>query len=970
MTGFFDSNGRVLRHRILSRLQPPALANEPAWVVAPVGFGKTTVGDQLLAAAKADGHVVGRVSVDAAANHLGLFVDALADSLKGTTGIAPLLASRGDSAEWLRDALGASIDASRKATVVVDDIHALGPGDLADALAALLGSAPANVTLVLVGRFVPTSLASMVAEVSVGPAELAFSGEELVALTGGALHGRTLQAATHGWPILAAQLRDATVGGTAAAPVAPKELVDELLSALRPEVVWLAKVASVLATSDLEAVQALFSSSVPGSPAAKRRLAPIPPGRVGEALEAMRNASVISHGPSGVGIAPALRRGLSASLKHSHPEVFLEANRRAAELSIAGGEIHPSAYDYFLAAGAHDRVRDVLEARAEGFFANDEPALRRWLEALEERSGAIPHWVSYYLGRLLARAGEWEGATARLESAREAIATDSGVHDWWWQPRICVAFGEMLSLRGAHAESRTWCRRGADYLDTADRKGLIPEEGRQDTAEVKLEIAVLLGRVTMAVGNAGRSAELLGEALEQAQAINHGETIDELLVLLATNAARAGDTEACERFVATGLARGQEATAPRLLATRALARAYIGRWEAGREDLDNAIAGAGQLAEAETLRHVHLYAGRFEWLAGDVAAAVKQLEEAESVAGAMTDVCGRGQVYDQLALLLIANDTARARQLHELSASLIGGVLRMDGYLAGLHAEVTAELRLSREGVPNKGIRYVEVARDSYVRFGAQYDVARLHLRQAQLHHAQVVAGEDEGREPVLTHLNAFVANAGESGFALTYHADDAQLWMIAARWGDEAHRGFVEEQLTKVGVDLEVLQPEAERIAQRYDALRSGVSLDKPFRVTTRDAVVPASAEEIAGLVEQDGNSALVVLVGEQSLVNYGKEIPLGQKRVILPLLLHFLHNHAEAFTMAELARSIWGADEVTSSIQTKVKVAVSRLRSLLGKARNYVVTTRKDEDGKSVVAYTLAPGLRFVVVEDTSAN
>ena len=121
---------------------------------------------------------------------------------------------------------------------------------------------------------------------------------------------------------------------------------------------------------------------------------------------------------------------------------------------------------------------------------------------------------------------------------------------------------------------------------------------------------------------------------------------------------------------------------------------------------------------------------------------------------------------------------------------------------------------------------------------------------------------------------------------------------------------------------------------------------MDPGRTITTRDGVRPTDEDEIAALAAGAEPSALIVFVADQRLSNYGKKLDLGQKRVILPLLLHFLRNPDQSFTMAELATLIWQADAINPSIQTKVKVAVSRLRTLLGKSRNYVITLRKERE------------------------
>ena len=74
---------------------------------------------------------------------------------------------------------------------------------------------------------------------------------------------------------------------------------------------------------------------------------------------------------------------------------------------------------------------------------------------------------------------------------------------------------------------------------------------------------------------------------------------------------------------------------------------------------------------------------------------------------------------------------------------------------------------------------------------------------------------------------------------------------------------------------------------------------------------------------------------------------------------------NPTTSFTMSELARAVWGGHDGTK-MQTKVKVAVSRLRALIGKEHDVIHTTRiQTEEHGSVVGYTLSPKLHYLLVE-----
>ena len=90
------------------------------------------------------------------------------------------------------------------------------------------------------------------------------------------------------------------------------------------------------------------------------------------------------------------------------------------------------------------------------------------------------------------------------------------------------------------------------------------------------------------------------------------------------------------------------------------------------------------------------------------------------------------------------------------------------------------------------------------------------------------------------------------------------------------------------------------------------------------------------------------------------------AEKRVILPLLRHFLLHPNDVFTMGQLSAQVWGTSDAKKAMQTKVKVAISRLRALLGKDKPYILTQKVDRGAeRPVVAYGLDAGVNFFVVE-----
>jgi DNA-binding response OmpR family regulator len=152
-----------------------------------------------------------------------------------------------------------------------------------------------------------------------------------------------------------------------------------------------------------------------------------------------------------------------------------------------------------------------------------------------------------------------------------------------------------------------------------------------------------------------------------------------------------------------------------------------------------------------------------------------------------------------------------------------------------------------------------------------------------------------------------------------------------------------------------------------RYREYRRRAELEDDYILSDRGGRRGANAGDVEAAVVGAARNAVVLKVEDQLMINAGVEVSLAEKRVILPLLLHFLRHPNEAFTMRALSIQVWGAPDAKKTMQTKVKVAISRLRGLLGKDRQYIVTTRvsEGEDGASVVAYGLAPDFPYLVVE-----
>lgn len=999
------------RPRLLARVDPRTTGAPVTWLLAPSGYGKSALvralGSRPVAAGEADAVALSLAECE---SHAALFISALARALRAKrpdadlrslVGVNPDTAAR----DWLKTALTGS--AAAGLVLALDDVDGLDvDSPLGRALVALLEASPPDVSVVLAGRARPRSLPT--GGVELVRRDLALELSEVRALVerllvDGPRAGEGARAeleaiAEHlwrwadGWPVavdLAARAlaEDGAVTlerarALTAAGGGAGEAFEQLLSPLRPESRYFAGVAAIVERFDVRWAEGIFGvgsasrgeAVVAGSPEARRRIIRLSADAIAAAIAQLEGGQVVGRDDGMLVFSPVCRGFLVRGFAARDPDGFREANRRAAELLIARGEVATVAlFDHLVAADERERLSSMLAPHADELWERGEhDALERWLDALVGHFATPPLWVDYARARVLGRRGRFDEARDHLEHLRQQL--DQGRGDeaiWRWQPRLALAYGELGWRRGALSEARTWTQRGVDFIDQARRRGRIPAAAVDEVEDLRVGLEALAALIAMDVSSGERAREALREALNHAHDDRHLATRATLYVELVWNEVRLGDLGACRGAVTEALAslasRHTWARA-QLVAADAVAMVAAGDLDGGLARSLEARALLGRGGDASAAVRVWSGLARVRAWRGERVEA----REAQRAALEQARVAGRagllGEALDHLAILDLATGEAEAAGRHHAAAEgHLAQILRLDGYLGATHREALGELRLAGEALPRNGLVHLEAARDAYERFGAMHDVARLHWRLAELHHRLAEADSEGARADMLSQLEDACVIADERDLRLPDEPSRRLLATIGARVGEDELARYCRGLLERLGVGEELVDSDDGRAVDGYEALRI-VTVGRastPFRVFTRDGARWVDEEAYAA-AHAEGGPALVALVEEQALINFGKRVDLGQKRVMLPLLLAFLRAPDEAFTMHELALTVWGPDEAAGpAMQTKVKVAISRLRSLLGKGRKYIVTTRKDEGGESVAAYQLAPNLAFRIVE-----
>ena len=989
------------RPRLVAQADPRVSGERLTWVIAPAGYGKSALLAEIAHAGAGRATPAVLVGLSACEAHLGLFLDALARAIRQVWPAADLRMLREadvgrEDDGWLGRAIGELLNRQGSADLVllVDDAHLLRGGDhLTRALGALVAAPPEGLCVLLTGRERPAL--GLRGGRELGRSDLELTEAEVHELLAArlprvdrALSGRVF-AQTGGWPAVVQLVASAAASGGGEGDLVRRlaagddplvaGLVDHLLAPLRPEARYFAAVAALFERFDQAFAEAVFSPEVPGTPEARRRLIRLTPRAIAEALAQLRDVgALVVEGDGRVALHPVCRGVLADGLKARDPEAYREGHRRAAEISIARAEPGRAPLDHLVEADAHDRLLEVLEGRAEAFFAAGElRALSGWLQRLASREGGVPFWVDYYLGRIASAQGDWDEAKVRLDEARAAVEGGRavGADPWRWQPRLALAFGTLYWRRGQCVEARTWAQRGADVIEQHLRRGRVPEAARVEVSVLSAQVGALLGRVTLDTATADKAREVLDDALSRARAAGAAALEAQILADLAIAAARAGQLGAATAARDEGLVRagrGEPAVAAVLVAAAVPALVAHGELTDATAQASRAVELALRAGDPEAGALAHTALARLLQAEGRKGEALRELEAAAEQARRAARVVVLAEALDRLALATLRVDsagTSEAASLHEAAEAALAPMLKLEGFAVALHREVAAELRLAREGSPRAGLQLLEAARDTYDRAGAVYDVARLHWRQAEIHHLQAEAGDADAREEAMAQLEDACVVLDEHGLVLEDEPSRRALALIGARVGEDEMRSYCLAVLSRLGLDpaVEFASAFARATVHAYGSARIQGAALAPYRVTTRDGALPLDAEAYAALVA-DGGPSLVALVAEQVVLNFGKRLELGQKRVMFPLLLTFLRAPNDPFSMRELALAVWGDDDFGPTTQTKVKVAVSRLRTLLGKSRKYIVTTQvsdDDDDDEAVVAYQLAPNLAFKILE-----
>jgi len=433
----------VARPQLLERLSR-GTESKLTLISAPVGFGKSTLVAEWLAAAPADGPSAAWLSLDQADNQPGSFWKYLIAALQtvapevGSSALALLQQPQPPQIEVVLATLLNDLGAmGTDIVLVLDDYHVIDAHDVDGGMAFFLEHLPPRIHLVITTRADPAlPLARLRGRgelVEIRSADLRFTRDEAAAylnetmgLDLAAPDVAALAGRTEGWiaalqlAALSMQGRDDVAGFIAGFSGDDRYVVDYLVEEVlhrQPEPVR----SFLIQTSILGLLSGPLCDAVTGLGDGKAML---------EALDRKNLFLVpLDDRRQWYRYHHLFADVLRARLADEQPGLVAELHRRAS-IWCEQNRDRPASIRHALAGGDFDRVADLVELAIPAMTRlRQEATIRPWLEALPDAVLRVrPVLSDAYAGSLLVR-GEVEGVERRLRDAERWLGAIDEVAD-------------------------------------------------------------------------------------------------------------------------------------------------------------------------------------------------------------------------------------------------------------------------------------------------------------------------------------------------------------------------------------------------------------------------------------------------------------------------------------------------------------------------------------------------------------
>jgi len=460
---------KARRRRIIERPRLTRLLDESQGrikiLVAPAGYGKTTLARQWLEGKQAVWYTATPASADVAALAAGLRDAAgqvVADAGEALDAQLPLIVE-GDDSSVLGGTLASDLQSwPREAWLIIDDYHYLAATPGETFIETLLLQAPLN-TLVMT-RLRPSWASSrrvLYGEVSeVDRAALAMTDDEAKELLPSQLRETgELIGLARGWPAVLA------LASISAAPVPDASTATHLHRFFADE---------IYQRIDRDVQRSLREFALHDARGRRLVMRDLNAATARKVLEIGFNSGFLSDAhEDGLTMHPLLQQFLRGKLEDEGGSILLRTVRRAARLLIRNG-VWDEAYDLISRYGDIDLLTELLSSCMDDMLSSGRVAsLRTWVEGADQENSAVR-----LVGAELAfREGRFHESESLGTLAAEADGVDAQL-----RTRALLTAG-----RAAHAASRA--ERAAELFAAARSSAPIPVLSR----------AAMLGELSAAI---------------------------------------------------------------------------------------------------------------------------------------------------------------------------------------------------------------------------------------------------------------------------------------------------------------------------------------------------------------------------------------------------------------------------------------------------------------------------------------
>ena len=660
--------------------------------------------------------------------------------------------------------------------------------------------------------------------------------------------------------------------------------------------------------------------------------------------------------------APLLRESLRHLFNTRDPDAIVAAEAAAGKhlLSVDSDEHAPEIVAHLLAADMTDEALAHVEQTAGRLLSMvSATRLLGWLSQLVTSQGALPFHSSALHAQVLSACGRWDEARAAISHCEGLLRANpaSKAQQTAGFAKIAAVQAHIAWLRGRANEANAYCNRALAALRQARRQSGDLDEGR--LTRLHFGLLQLDARLKLEAGQHDQARDILLNITKEAEAADkHMDRADALkdLGVLAKREGRVHIAvehfDAARPLVARSSSPGLYGT---LRAHLAGCHVMLGEHEMARTRLEEALS-VRRSVNPEEVAYSLLVSAALHVSTEDADHALTDYQRALELVGHGANLRRRAEVLTRYGALLARTGSPReAGQLIDRIRTFVGDLRRVEPSLAALidmtrGAIAMGELRL------HDASALLTAARDAFARISFRYHEAQASLHLAEVIHLRCVKRGARMAPEVRTHVEHAAKIANTHGYDFGQPSRFEPLFDVATRIGGveaRQHTLRVRGEVPSLSIPAEpmdgdasrgmyrLLSPDGERLIARTEAERLRTTMN---------------AEHLN-----------VFHLADTCEIHHRGQRQTGElKRVILPLMRALMRQPGCEVRAPDLACAVWGEGPYDQRARTRLKVAISRLRTLLGPDACHLRTIPgTGPQRSSKTCYVLDRELPFIWVE-----